>query len=285
MPKTINNTMKQPHLGKRIADLRQQKNLTQEDLVDKCNINVRTIQRIESGEVTPRPSTLKIIVEALDENFDELFSTDQPTSWWRSLLVLDEDLSHRKIKQILQTAWIAGLIYFALGLVEAAADYIFLEESFLSVSEQAFYIVTKTGVLVAYAFFMRGFIGIGKAYDNYLLKISSYLMVICYIIVIAIDNFHVIRPMEEALYLFIQSGAALTFGALGIILAIGFMRLRSALGLITVVAGVFELIIALLFLTIIGSFIALLLLIPSVIIEIVILYKASEQLAKKTEGV
>lgn len=274
--------MKQPHLGKRIADLRQQKNLTQEDLVGKCNINVRTIQRIESGEVTPRPSTVKIIIEALDENFDELFHTDAPTSWWKSLLVVGEDISNKQIKQIIQTAWIAGLIYFALGLVEAAADYLFLEEAFLSTSEQLFYIVTKTGVLVAYFFFMRGFVAVGKAYDNYVLKIGSYLMVATYIIFIAIENYHIISPMDMSLYLYIQTVSALIFGAIGIILAIGFIRLNKSLGSIALVAGVFELMIACLFLTIIGSFIALVLLIPSVIIEVVILFKASELLAKKT---
>jgi len=46
--------MKQPLLGKKISELRKQKGLTQEDLVEKCNITVRTIQRIESGETTPR---------------------------------------------------------------------------------------------------------------------------------------------------------------------------------------------------------------------------------------
>ncbi|MEQ9166689.1 MAG: helix-turn-helix transcriptional regulator [Fulvivirga sp.] len=273
--------MKQPHLGKRIADLRQQKNLTQEDLVEKCNINVRTIQRIEAGEVTPRPSTLKIIIEALDENFDELFHTEEPTSWWKSLLVVGEDMSSKHIKQVIQTAWIAGLIYFALGLVEAAADYLFLEEAFLSTSEQLFYIVTKTGVLVAYFFFMRGFVAVGKAYDNYVLKIGSYLMVATYVIFIAIENYHIISPMDMSLYLYIQTVSALIFGAIGIILAIGFIRLNRSLGSIALVAGVFELMIACLFLTIIGSFIALVLLIPSVIIEVVILFKASELLAKK----
>lgn len=281
MPKTINSIMKQPHLGKRIADLRQQKNLTQEDLVGKCNINVRTIQRIEAGEVTPRPSTLKIIIEALDENFNELFQTEEPTSWWKSLLVVGEDISDKHIKQVIQTAWIAGLIYFALGLVEAAADYLFLEEAFLSTSEQLFYIVTKTGVLVAYFFFMRGFVAVGKAYDNYVLKIGSYLMVATYVIFIAIENYHIISPMDMSLYLYIQTVSALIFGAIGIILAIGFIRLNRSLGSIALVAGVFELMIACLFLTIIGSFIALVLLIPSVIIEVVILFKASELQAKK----
>lgn len=57
--------MKQPELGKKITDLRKQKGLTQEELVELCNINVRTIQRIEAGEVTPRSYTLKTIFAAL----------------------------------------------------------------------------------------------------------------------------------------------------------------------------------------------------------------------------
>jgi transcriptional regulator with XRE-family HTH domain len=60
--------MKQPELGKKIAELRKTKGLTQEELVEKCNINVRTLQRIETGEATPRSYTIKIIFAALDCN-------------------------------------------------------------------------------------------------------------------------------------------------------------------------------------------------------------------------
>jgi len=60
--------MNQPELGKRIAELRKAKGFTQEELVEKCNINVRTLQRIESGEVTPRSYTVKTIFTALDYN-------------------------------------------------------------------------------------------------------------------------------------------------------------------------------------------------------------------------
>jgi len=60
--------MKQPELGKKIAELRKAKGLTQEELVEKCNINVRTLQRIENGEATPRSYTIKIIFAALDYN-------------------------------------------------------------------------------------------------------------------------------------------------------------------------------------------------------------------------
>jgi transcriptional regulator with XRE-family HTH domain len=58
--------MKQPELGKKIADLRKAQGLTQEELVERCNLSVRTLQRIESGEVEPRSHTIRVIFAALD---------------------------------------------------------------------------------------------------------------------------------------------------------------------------------------------------------------------------
>ena len=60
--------MNQPDLGKKIAELRKAKGLTQEELVEKCNLNVRTLQRIEAGEVSPRSYTIRVIFSALDYN-------------------------------------------------------------------------------------------------------------------------------------------------------------------------------------------------------------------------
>ena len=64
--------MKQPALGQKILELRQQKGLTQEELVEQCNISVRTIQRIEAGETMPRIYTIKTILSALDRDLDDL---------------------------------------------------------------------------------------------------------------------------------------------------------------------------------------------------------------------
>lgn len=66
--------MEQPELGQIIIELRNKKGLTQEELVKKCNINVRTLQRIESGEVNPRKHTIKLIFDALDYNVNNKFS-------------------------------------------------------------------------------------------------------------------------------------------------------------------------------------------------------------------
>jgi transcriptional regulator with XRE-family HTH domain len=58
--------MKQPELGRKIAELRKSKGLTQEELVERCNLSVRTLQRIENGEVIPRSHTLRVILAALE---------------------------------------------------------------------------------------------------------------------------------------------------------------------------------------------------------------------------
>jgi transcriptional regulator with XRE-family HTH domain len=48
-----------------IATSRKSKNLTQEQLAELSNVNLRTIQRIENNENTPRGNTLKLICEIL----------------------------------------------------------------------------------------------------------------------------------------------------------------------------------------------------------------------------
>lgn len=69
--------MQQNHIGLKIAELRTQLGLTQEELSAKCNINVRTIQRIEKGEAKPRAYTLKILSTALGY---DLLNTETKTS-------------------------------------------------------------------------------------------------------------------------------------------------------------------------------------------------------------
>ncbi len=67
--------MNQPELGRKIIELRKSKGLTQDELASKCNLNIRTLQRIESGEVTPRANTLKLLLPVLDYDFDYSLET------------------------------------------------------------------------------------------------------------------------------------------------------------------------------------------------------------------
>jgi uncharacterized Tic20 family protein len=61
--------MNQPDLGLKVSELRQQKNLTQEQLADYCEVSARTIQRIESGEVEPRSFTRNSLSNILEFDF------------------------------------------------------------------------------------------------------------------------------------------------------------------------------------------------------------------------
>ncbi len=62
--------MHQKSIGTRITNIRKGKGYTQNDVVEKCNINIRTLQRIESDQVQPRPYTLREILKALDYDYD-----------------------------------------------------------------------------------------------------------------------------------------------------------------------------------------------------------------------
>src|SRR5689334_6895520 len=75
--------MTQPLLGTLIAELRNQKGITQKELADACNIDIRTIQRIETGKVLPRMYTIRLLAAALgtDINYfngDNAFADQAP---------------------------------------------------------------------------------------------------------------------------------------------------------------------------------------------------------------
>jgi len=136
-------TMKQPELGRKISDLRKAKGYTQEELVDRCNISVRTLQRIEAGEVTPRSYTVKTIMAALDYDLSMVNEDDgvrkSLAGWLKEIFLidLDPDRSGRLLVSQLNLAWIFGLVYFILGFLEGAADYFRMEqESVLLLSER-----------------------------------------------------------------------------------------------------------------------------------------------------
>ena len=76
--------MKQPDIGQKVAELRQQKNITQEQLAEDCQVSVRTIQRIESGEVEPRAYTRNSLSKFLEFDFGQ-DNTENESFWLAAL--------------------------------------------------------------------------------------------------------------------------------------------------------------------------------------------------------
>jgi transcriptional regulator with XRE-family HTH domain len=277
--------MKQPELGKKISELRKDKGLTQEELVDKCNISVRTLQRIESGEVTPRSYTVKTILAALEYDLNKISDLEDKTTrnfyeWLREILLIDinQDKPADYLIKQLNIAWLFGIFYFILGFLEGAAEYYRIKEDQMIFSVP-FYICMKISVLIAFFFFQRGFIIVGHLFRNYLLKIMSFILIFAMFLMISYDIVSLFYDSIEGE--FILGTEALTFGGIGILYGASLIKLQKPLGQIPVFAGIFEIFSAGFFLTIILGFVGEIILIPAELLEIVILYKALELIKMK----
>lgn len=255
--------MRQPELGKRLTELRQQKSLTQEELVEACNVSVRTIQRIESGEVTPRTSTIRILLTALNEDFDAFKdSIDNDQS----------DTNLRSFENWLQVAWISGIAYFVLGFLDGILEYERFE-NFYEVESVSFYITSKIAYFIFYALFLFGFVKLGEYFSNYLLKITAYMLIGLFAVWTFFDIFTIYYSMSDENLVSLGAGEMITYGALSIVFGIGMIRLQDGMGHLAKIAGIFEIIAGFFFAIVVLFLLGYLLLIPTTIIEIVLLYK------------
>lgn len=277
--------MKQPELGRKITELRKTRSLTQEELVDKCNISVRTIQRIEAGEVTPRSYTVKTIMAALEYDMNLVSGNGENTvedfmGWIKRAFLLDVDENKPAdfLTKQLNLAWIFGVLYFILGFFDSAAEFYRAEEGRM-IFGIGFYIVIKVLSLVALIFFQRGFIVVGGLYKNYLLKIMSVLWIFGLSALVMYDIASVFYDAVERR--FILGAVSLTFGGMGIVWGLALMRLQKFYGVVAQGAGIFEIIAGCFFVTIVLFFIGFIVLIPAELLEIILLYKTVEIIRQK----
>jgi transcriptional regulator with XRE-family HTH domain len=269
--------MQQPELGRRLTALRKERNLTQEELVEKSHVSVRTIQRIEAGEVLPRMSTVKILLEALGESY-ETFLT-KPTN----METRTEQLEHSG-RGILLTAVIAGAIYLAVEISLGAFDIAWLTkerdwEPWLNMV----YIGLTVVMMAAYTLFARGFILLSKLFENKLLTIGAYLMIAAVLGVGILDCVTLFSGDTERLWLPYSIAAAVS-GALTFVFGIALIRLQDGMGELSRVAGILEILIGCALITVIFFFIAYIIMVPAIIVEILVLYRGYEYLSKSTAG-
>lgn len=263
--------MKQPELGKKILELRKLKGLTQEELVEQCNINVRTIQRIEAGDVSPRSYTLKAILDVLGFDFETIFEEPYTPSKFDSILGIEKE---HLLKQ-LNLAFIFGIIYFVVGFLEIAVDFLAFKEDWLF---KVIYIFVKSLSFISLLFFFRGFIILGGLHKNYLLQISSFLILV----------FSLFLSVVEASTLFfsdkfddvISFTKLITFGVLSILMGIALMRLKNY-GDLSKWTGILEIITGVSLLLIILAPLAAVTQAVVEIFEIILIYRVLTSLRNK----
>jgi len=63
----------QQKVGKRIQEIRIEKNISQQDLASKCNFEKSNMSRLENGNANATLSTLEKVCNALEIEYIELF--------------------------------------------------------------------------------------------------------------------------------------------------------------------------------------------------------------------
>ena len=270
----------QPELGKQLLLKRREKGMTQHELREKCHVSVRTIQRIESGAVTPRVSTIRILLEALEVDPKDWLGAGGPdTSMIKGIkdLLLIES-SEETMKTVFSSAWISGIVFLFVNFLEISMEATMNIES-SPISFIGTMIVVKVIQVISFILFTRGFIALGFLFENSLLKISSYLYIIAVCLISCLEIVELFVREEEVTGL-LGLFSILLFGSVSIVFGNGLLRLQDGMGRIAKIAGRLEIAFGVSYLTVILSFIGVILLAPLIIVEIILLFKA-DQLVKE----
>ena len=261
--------MEQPELGNKITALRKQKGFTQEELVERCNINVRTLQRIESGEVSPRSYTIKTILSALDHDFEELYGEENTTA--KDSIILGSETEAKSVRFLLALAAISGILYLLIGPFEAFSDYYRFGEDDMIFGIGG-HVFIKIVAYLSYGLFIYGFLIVGKLYQNYLMKIAAVLLVsvllLFYIYDIISLFYESVLPIEG-----IVVAESIIVGTLGLLFGISIIKSAKEWSVLGYVAGSLELFTAFCFLVVILVLVGLVTQFPTVIVEVVLLVK------------
>jgi len=257
--------MKQPELGRKILEWRKAKGLTQEELVDLCQINVRTIQRIEAGEVTPRPFTLKTILGALGVENEEI--NREPAA--------DEPSPSSLPTNLLRISFAVGIVYLIFAIAESFMEFAIWEDSFFSVSG-IWYTTIKILVMITFTIFTYGYFELAKHYENPLVKIGAILLIVG-IVIFSVKDLYVFY-LDQGAYLQLALIEAVYFGAIYILFAIGILNYQKIFGPIALVTGCLGILTGVAFISIIFALPGLIILTIFEILLLVLLYSASHKL-------
>ncbi len=258
--------MKQPELGKKILELRKAKGLTQEELVELCNINVRTIQRIESGEVTPRPYTIKAIMEVLGFDFSKIQlendNSDQSTK-----------PNKKEKSDFLKTAFFFGVVYFFLSFLEFAFDYSIIESGIEAI-QAGWYITIKILVIIAFSMFILGYYRLSNWIPNLMTKGASLMLILGILVFNITDILAIYLPQISLIFLGVAK--SFFFGSIYLIFGLGLVRYQKAFGSVAFVAGCLSILSGLMFISVFLALPGLFVFTIFEILQLVLLYQAAE---------
>lgn len=264
-------TMEQPELGKKIQELRKLKGFTQEELVEKCNINVRTIQRIEAGEVSPRLFTIKTILEVLGVDSDSFFRAS----------ISEDEKSRFSSEDInkLKSSWIGGFFFAVLSSISMFVEFTTLYDYDFSYDEILVRTILTGVSLAALVFFLRGYNILGSRLGKITLVYASYIYFVVEALSMGILLMLTIYDVDSTVTQ-LTSGVVLgmLLGVAELIMGLGIMKLKDEFGSFAQGLGIAKIIFGAMLITVLLSVIAVFIAIPLLIVEVVFLYQVAQKI-------
>lgn len=253
--------MQQPELGKRIAEYRNDSGLTQEQLAEKTNINIRTIQRIESGEVTPRAYTLKVILDILGKDYTVVNGSTLQPGFDRS---------------ILNRAWKAGTVLIACNLFYLL---LILLRDLYNAGPQINHLITiiLLAMILSTIFLNLGYINIGKTINNAFLTITG---IIGIVLTLFCETAYIATFYKTSPDLQLIARIMLTANAInGIFYGTGILFLKKYIEELAVPAGILVILMSVLLIVPAGltGIISMVLSIPSMLMQVLIITRLLRQ--------
>ncbi|MVN92478.1 helix-turn-helix domain-containing protein [Mucilaginibacter aquatilis] len=144
------------NLQQKIISARKKQGLTQEQLADLCKVTVRTIQRIECGDSTPRSYTLNALATALNIPFEE-FAQPATTPTHEQTLQAPDDAAESM--NFLKMLCLSCFSYLVIPYIHFLIPAYLLRQQQVQnkqvknlarkiIRQQVFYIVLTSGLLL-----------------------------------------------------------------------------------------------------------------------------------------
>jgi len=209
--------MKVQNTGKKIAEARSGRNMTQKELSDRAGIDIRTLQRIEAGEVIPRPSTLLLIAGVLDYEVGDFLP--------------DPDKKAALPKKLFLALCISGIIYFLAWLFYGSP--LPRPDFALRYSFTIRIIYMLCGVLFYYAFSL-----LGSHYKNSLLRAGAIIIMVLLPLLILTG---LVDQNRYDFMKYIMMLIVMLFGLNGILFGTALFRTRSPYRNLYLFTGIIQL--------------------------------------------
>ena len=218
--------MKQ-NIGERIRNLRTESRLTQKELSEKSGIDVRTLQRIESSDVAPRLSTLRLLANTLNCDITELNR--------------NEDSGVKtNLKFISIITSIFGLVYLILFYFYSGLSPVYTDNIHKLLGE-----IFPVLYLIFGVAFYYGLSNLSKT--NRLLQVGFLISVFLILIFVIPDIWVNLNQLSFIIYL--RKLSVVLFALNGVVIGVGLLKNNRGSFILYKISGFLQLVISLMLIT------------------------------------